>query len=101
MFAKVHERRRPDGSVARVIAICDEELLGRVLKEGDYCIDLKLYRSFYEGEKVTADKVKELVDRESNLNVVGKKSIAALGDAIDLSSIKTINNIPIVQIYRV
>ncbi len=101
MFAKVHEKSRADGSVARVVAVCDADLLGRVLREGDSVIDLDKYRSFYEGEPVEAAQLKELLDGKSNLNVVGEKSVAALGGLVDSSCVKRVQGIPILQVYRV
>jgi hypothetical protein len=101
MFAKVHEKPRADGSVARVIAVCDADLLGCVLKEGGLVVDLDKYRSFYEGEPVEAAQLKELLDGESNLNVVGEKSVAALGDLVDSSCVKRVQGVPLLHVYRV
>jgi len=101
VFAKVHERPRPDGSVARVVAICDAGLLGRVLREGDVVVDLSAYRSFYEGERVTAAEVKALLDEESNVNAVGEKAVAALGKFADASCVRRVQGVPMVQVYRV
>mgnify|MGYP006311337783 CR=1 FL=1 len=86
---------------SRVIAVCDADLLGRVLREGGVVVDLDKYRSFFEGEPVEAEQLKELLDEESNLNVVGEKAVAALGGIVDSSCVKRVQGVPMVQVYRV
>ena len=102
MFAKVHERVYDEG-VKRVVAICDAELLGEKFSEGGRVLDLKTYRSFYEGDKVDEEKAIELIRSAHNLNVVGKKAVQAVKKArnIDEGCVKTVEGVPLLQLYEV
>ncbi|MEK6954952.1 MAG: DUF424 family protein [Candidatus Micrarchaeota archaeon] len=106
MKAKVHKRITMEGGrevVKRIVAICDEELLGKVFEEGDLVLDLVKYRSFYDGEKVSEGQVADLLEGAMSYNLVGKKSIAAATKAIAINpkGIKTIKGVPHLQIYYV
>ncbi|MFH1750490.1 MAG: DUF424 family protein [Candidatus Micrarchaeota archaeon] len=106
MKGKIHRKFIMEGgrqSERRIVAICDAELLGNVFEEGDLILDLKKYRSFYEGERVTVAKVIEMVQSSGNINLVGKKAIAAASKAIaiDEKSIMKIKGVPHLQIYQV
>lgn len=100
MMAKVHERRRADGTVFKVTAICDAKLLGKVLREGDVVLDLETHRQFYEGKKVNGDEAVELVRNAENLNLVGEKALAAARKAGSVSGAKKIAGVPHLQVYR-
>ncbi len=102
--AKVHVRPvvgsgRP--SIRRIVAACDAELLGKVFREGEMVLDLKKYRSFYDGEKVTEGELAVLLKDAENINLVGKKTIAAAGKRINVDSagVRKIKGIPHLQIY--
>ncbi len=87
-----------------VLALCDEEHIGKVLEEGKTVLDLDKYAGFYKGElldhKTAISRVKE-----SNIytaNAVGKNSIEvfkSLGIVTD-EEIKTIKGVPFIQIYK-
>lgn len=103
MHAKIHNKRYPDGSSRTVIAACDAHLLGKVLQgEGENILDLKTYRSFY-GEKVSAERLLEMLEGAQNLNLVGEKviGIAAKVLPVDPKKAKMIGGVPHVQVYRV
>ena len=104
MYAKVHESVFR-GTERRVIAACDAELLGKVFgeKSGDGALlDLKKYRGFYEGRRVTPEELAFLLKDAQNVNLVGKKTIAAAGKALPLSlkDAKLIGGVPHVQYYK-
>lgn len=88
--------------VHRVLALCDENLLGKVFEDGDLCLDLKKSKSFYEGKRVSQAQALELLKNAENINVVGKKSVAAVklafgktGKALEIAGV------PHLQVYRV
>ena len=59
-----------------IIAMCDEELLGRVLKEGKRELDLEKYSGFYNEELITEQEAKSRIkDDLYTANVVGKRSV--------------------------
>lgn len=101
MMAKVHQRVDRHGNVRNVTAICDQELLGRVLKEGDATLDLSGHRSFYEGRKVSEGEAVELLRNARNVNAVGPKAVACAKKAfpVDLRQVKRIQGIPHLQVY--
>ncbi|MEK6839398.1 MAG: DUF424 family protein [Nanoarchaeota archaeon] len=74
MYVKIHNSGAYGGH-REVVAVCDEDLLGKVLK-GDN-IELKVTESFYKGEKKSEQEVILILKKASNSNLVGKMSIAA------------------------
>jgi len=98
MYLKIHQNVQ--GSV---VAVCDAELIGRVIEDKNGCLDLKAYRDFYRGEKARADEVKAALRSFGSANIVGKKAVNVvleLGLA-DLDEVKYINTIPYIQLYRI
>ena len=85
-----------------VIAICDEELLGKVFEEGKFQLDIK--ESFYKGEKYPEDKAMEIMQdmkkEDATFNIAGEKSVnAALKTGIvSEANIRKIDGIPFAMI---
>ena len=102
IFAKTHLRQY-GGLQSRIIALCDVELLERVLQEGDVTVDLKNYKSFYEGERVSEEEAVVLLKQAENANIVGEKSVSAAKKAFGGKSprVKKVQGIPHLQIYKV
>jgi len=73
MLVKVHESYR------KIIAVCDEELLGKKFIEGKLQLDVK--ESFYNGESMNEDDLVLLLQEadkdDASFNFVGEKSIKA------------------------
>ncbi len=88
-----------------VIAMCDEELIGKVLEEGALLIDLKTYAGFYKGELVdkrtAAEKLKDL--RIYSANIIGKEAVDVIkeGALVGDADVRKVNGVPFVQIYKV
>jgi hypothetical protein len=103
--AAVHERRDAFGATRSVTAMCDCDLLGRVLKSGDgNCVlDLRKYKEFYSGQLVGEEKAASLAAQADNLNVVGAKSLAAARRAVGISenNVKRFGRVPHAQVYKV
>lgn len=81
-----------------VIALCDKELIGTVLQEGNITIDLEKFKHFYIG-----DDLKLFDGRFDSINAVGKKSVDYLIKnklIINKENVKKINKIPHIQIYK-
>jgi len=98
MYLKVHEN--PQG---RVVAVCDKELIGKILDDGKTHMDLDKYRNFYIGEKIGENELKEKLGDFNSANLVGKK---AVGVAISIGvageeDILYIKKVPYIQIYRI
>ncbi len=101
IYVKLYDTER-----GPMLAMCDKDLLGKVLEDGDVTLDLKSYRSFYEGDLVpndsTADRILVKL-KVASANIVGKESIDAAirSKIIDKGNVKKIKGIPYAQAYLV
>ncbi|MEM4254920.1 MAG: DUF424 domain-containing protein [Candidatus Norongarragalinales archaeon] len=100
--ARVH-LRSARGFETKILALCDTELLGKCFTQGEKTLDLKAYRSFYEGYTVTEIQAVELLRNAENVNIVGEKSVAAAQKALGFNkaNVKKIKGIPHLQFYRI
>jgi len=103
MMAKVHQRVDRHGQTWKVTALCDKELLGKVLKEGDVTLDLDKYRTFYDGMRVTDAEAVGLLQGSRNVNAVGAISVACAKKAlkIDANQVKKVLGVPHIHIYYI
>ncbi len=97
MYLRIHQ-----SSAGKVVAVCDEDLLGKVLTEGKARMDLEAYREFYAGDKAGESDVKEALRAFSSANIVGKESV---GVAVSMGlagkdEVMYIKRTPYIQIYR-
>jgi len=83
-----------------VLAVCDEELIGKKFSEGDITLDIS--ERFYKGEKKSEKDLERLLKNSENINLVGKKTIkfAKKLGILNKDSIITIKGIPHAQIIR-
>jgi hypothetical protein len=85
-------------SYRNIVAICDEELLGKYFSEGKLQLEVK--KSFYYGEPYSEDEVilimKKMFKEDATFNIVGENSVNAAIKAgiIDESCVKRIQGIP-------
>ena len=88
-----------------IIAMCDSELIDKVLQEGAIELNIKDYSSFYKGELISPEEAKELIIPKEifSANVVGSKSVeVAMGSSIiEKGHIKTIKSVPYAQAFKV
>ena len=93
MIVKIHKK---DGRT--LVAVCDDDLIGRRIEEGEFQLDLS--SDFYNGTSYS-DKVlvRDIMRNADILNVVGKKSVAlALEEGlIDKAHIITVKDVPHAQ----
>ncbi|MCL2143603.1 MAG: DUF424 family protein [Methanomassiliicoccaceae archaeon] len=57
----------------RLLAACDEELLGMTFREGNAC--LKVSEHFYKGELVTEEAFRERMRSVTIMNLVGDRTV--------------------------
>ncbi|MFA6327973.1 MAG: DUF424 family protein [Candidatus Micrarchaeia archaeon] len=96
MYLKMHPS--PDGEI---VALCDVELIGKVLASGKAKLDLSAYAPFYLGKKIGETEAVEALKAAQNANLVGKKALAAAKKAgLPVSHAKNIGGVPHLQIYR-
>ncbi len=95
IYLKVHSC--PEG---QVVAACDEELMGRDLKEGKY--RLAITKGFYQGELVDAKMVTEVLFSCVTANLVGKRVVEAALEAefINSDGVIYIEGVPHAQLFR-
>lgn len=67
-YVKIH-----DNINGRVVAICDSDLLGQTLEDENYKIEIS--KTFYGGELMNEEQVVSLLEKERNLNIVGKNIV--------------------------
>lgn len=92
IYLKIHQSYR------NVIAMCDEELIGKKFDEG--IKQLNVTESFYKGQLITKKEAQSILhaqDKEdATFNIVGEKSVALAleTDIIAKESIGYVNKIP-------
>ena len=88
-----------------ILAMCDADLIDKVLTEGDLEINIKDYSGFYKGEIIDPKKVKGIISAETihSVNVIGKEAVnAAIESAIiEKGHVKRINDVPYAQAFSV
>lgn len=81
-----------------VVAICDKELIGKRIEEGNKQLDLT--GRFYQGEEKTEEELKEIIEdclrEDSTFNIIGARSceLAKGIGIIEQEGILKINNTP-------
>ena len=96
MYVKKYEAQKEI-----IVAVCDKDLIGKVLREGELVLDLKKYSSFYIGELASEEEAWSIMKGATSLNLVGKKAVglalkkklAKKGDE------RTVDGVPHLQIY--
>jgi len=99
IFVKIHST--PAG---KILAMCDEELIGKVFREGEAIVDLQKYKDFYVGEKKNEREIKEIFDEDiTSINAVGERSVNLLinNSLATKKNVKKINGVAILQIFFV
>ena len=93
MLIKIHKAYR------EIVAVCDNDLLGKVFEEGNKVLDIR--ENFFKGEEISEAKLTEMLKElssacDATFNIVGKKSIdcAIKSGIIDKSGIRTVKGIP-------
>jgi len=96
MLLRVHIRKGE-----RIVALCDEELSGRVLREGGRVLDLHRYAGFY-GRKEGEGEAKRELARASSVNAVGEKAVGMVLESglAGKGDVAFIQGVPHIQVYR-
>jgi len=100
IYIKTH--KTDDGDM---VAMCDEQLINKVLIQGDVEINIKDYSDFYKGELVSKTKAAKMLDPERihSANIIGKESIEAAieGGIVLEESVKIVSRIPYAYTFRI
>lgn len=96
--------KKYDAEKGAILAMCDEELIGKVIKEGEVVIDLDKYSGFYKGDLISeAEAAEVLNDDIFSANIVGKRSIEAVVKAglAKHGDERIIAGVPFLQIFTI
>ncbi len=56
-----------------LLAICDEELLGKTLREGK--VVFKISEDFYKGKKISVDQAISMIENSTIINLIGNECV--------------------------
>ncbi len=85
-------------SYRTIVIICDSNLIGKKLEQGEFQLDLK--ENFFKGDEKSKqdaiDVMKNMTQEDATFNIVGKESTEAALKAgiINQAGIKTIQGVP-------
>lgn len=101
IYIRVHNS--DNGSV---VAMCDRDLIDKVLEEGEKVMDIKSYASFYNEKLVSREEAKRIIgdtDGIYSANIVGRESIevALAMEVVEEESVLEIMGVPYAHAYRV
>jgi hypothetical protein len=99
IYLKIHVT--PEGEI---IAMCDEELLGKVYREGKAELDLATYSGFYKGDLV-AEKAAESIAAINDFytaNIVGKRAVGIFlkKGLATKDDVRTVDGVHYVQLFK-
>ncbi|MDG6987934.1 MAG: DUF424 family protein [Nitrososphaerota archaeon] len=83
-----------------LVNICDEELVGRTVSEGN--LKVHLSKEFYSGEVVSGGEALRLIRTCSIVNLAGTRSVSlAVNNSVGTAeAIREIEEIPFLMIYK-
>lgn len=83
-----------------LLATCDAELLGKILKEGK--IVFKVREEFYKGSKVSVDEAIDLMKQSTIVNMVGQNIVekAIERGLVHPEAVLKISGVPHAQIVK-
>lgn len=95
MYIKIH--RSGDTTI---VALCDRELIGKTLKEGD--ITVTITEEFYKGELISEEDAIKIISKASNINIFGDKAVscAVKCGAVNQNNVRIINEVAHAQVFR-
>lgn len=83
-----------------LVNICDEELVGRTVSEGE--LKVHLSEDFYSGEVVNSGEALRLIRTCSIVNLAGSRSVSlAVSNKVGAAeAIREIEEVPFLMIYK-
>ena len=84
-----------------VLAACDKELCGKVLKQGE--MEFFVSEVFYKGEETSKQALKAKFQEFDNINLVGNKVVSAAleENLVSKECVIEINGVKHVQIFKI
>lgn len=83
-----------------LVNICDEELIGKTVKEGKLVINIS--KEYFYGEIIDENAALELIKRSSIISLTGKRSVnLAINNNIGCKdAVREIEDVPFLMIYK-
>ncbi|MFQ6065190.1 MAG: DUF424 domain-containing protein [Candidatus Bathyarchaeia archaeon] len=83
-----------------LLAVCDAELLGKVLKDGK--IRFEVRRDFYDGLKMSVDEAVDLMEQCTIVNMIGRNIVkkAVERGLVHREAVLDISGVPHAQIVK-
>ncbi len=83
-----------------LLAVCDAELLGKVLKDGKILFEVR--RDFYDGLKMSVDEAVDLMEQCTIVNMIGRNIVekAIERGLVHPDAILDISGVPHAQIVK-
>ncbi|MEM4519945.1 MAG: DUF424 family protein [Sulfolobales archaeon] len=90
-----------EGEGQSVLAVCDEEVLGKVLREGDIVLDVS--NDFFNGFKTHVDDVPHLLEGVTSAMLVGENTVKKAIDAgyVHPEAVLRVNQVPYAYLVKV
>jgi hypothetical protein len=84
-----------------IVAVCDDDLIGKIFCEGE--LQIEVHRDFYEGELETKEAVLSALQEADIANIVGRRSIECAIECgcINPKNVITIDGVPHAQMLRI
>lgn len=95
-YIKIHQAQGK-----RVIALCDENILGMTFEDGD--LRLKVSEIFYKGDLLNIEELKEFIQEYTSLNAIGENIInelIKLGN-INANKILKVKGVPYAMVFEI
>jgi len=94
MYVKIHKSEK-----SKIIAVCDEDLIGKEFEEGNLYI--KVSDNFFKGEKKNKEEVKKILKDANSANFIGKESVSIAVELwlVDEKNVIKIKGVPHAQYF--
>ncbi len=93
----MHAARNYQQGIQRLLAACDEDLLGQAFSEGKFRLDVSA--DFYDGMRVEREDLQALLRACTIANLVGEQTVAAAIEIgiIDAKNVLRVQGVPHAQ----
>ncbi len=93
ILIKIHDRG--------VVSVCDSDLLGKTLDEGD--MHLEISEKFFKGEERIEEYIIGILKCAGNATIVGKHAIelAVKNEIVEEKCVKKIGSVPFAYIFAI
>ncbi len=88
---------------SKVVAMCDENLIGKVFTEDELKLDLDKHKAFYMGESIEdIEQIRAMVSGAESINAVGEEAVKILSElGFDTENMIRIEKIPHIIVVHI